>query len=226
MKFLKIRYLVQCFIILFQIKSVKPSVSDQSHSKYLHFCVFKWHFVVLQPYIILGVFHYFGHHCRPASQIFNPRLSLNYFNPAIILIKKNCALGVLRYSLRWKQPRLDILATSISRFGTKISPNELIFHAQIEEKYSSTLFYKKNQFNQVYWETIEFEDFCPYNELYFKTNDLYSWFYPILLNKIYFFYKKKMCLYRFLLYVRELWAHIDISKWPNLSFKIMAPAES
>ena len=45
-------------------------------------------FVVLQPYIFLGVFHYFGHHSRPASQIFNPRLSFDYLNPAIILIKK------------------------------------------------------------------------------------------------------------------------------------------
>ena len=44
--------------------------------------------VVLHPSTFLGVFHYFGHHGRPASQIFNPRLSFNYFNPAIILNKK------------------------------------------------------------------------------------------------------------------------------------------
>ena len=45
-------------------------------------------FVVLQPFVIFGVFHYFGHHRRPASQIFTPRLSFDYFNPAINLIKK------------------------------------------------------------------------------------------------------------------------------------------
>ena len=91
--------------------------------------------VVLKPYIILGVFHYFGHHGRPASQIFNPRLSLNYFSPAIIFIdKKNCALGVSRYGLGWKQPRLLILGTLISRLGPKICPNEFIFHAEIEKK--------------------------------------------------------------------------------------------
>ena len=32
--------------------------------------------------------HYFGNHGRSASQIFNPLLSFDYFNPAIILIKK------------------------------------------------------------------------------------------------------------------------------------------
>ena len=50
-------------------------------------------FVVLQPYIFLGVFHYFGHHGRPASHIFNPPLSFDYFNPAIILIKKKLRFG-------------------------------------------------------------------------------------------------------------------------------------
>ena len=49
--------------------------------------------VVLKPFILLGVFHYFGHHCRPASQIFNLRLSFDYFNPAIILIKKKLRFG-------------------------------------------------------------------------------------------------------------------------------------
>jgi hypothetical protein len=67
--------------------------------------------VVLQPYIFLGVFHYFGHHGRPASQIFNPRHSSDYFNLTIILIHKKCALGVLRYGLGQKQTRLVILGT-------------------------------------------------------------------------------------------------------------------
>ena len=69
-------------------------------------------FVVLQPYIFKGVFHYFGHHGRPTSQIFNLGLSFEYFKPAIIVkSKKNCALGILRYGLGQKQPRLVILAT-------------------------------------------------------------------------------------------------------------------
>ena len=84
---------VKCFIILFQLKSFIPSVTGQNHSKYLHFYVLKDISVVLQPYIFLGVFHYFGHHGRPPSQIFNPRLSFNYFNPAIILIKKKLRFG-------------------------------------------------------------------------------------------------------------------------------------
>ena len=45
-------------------------------------------FVVEDPFIFLGVYHYFGHHGRLASQIFKPRLYFNYFNPAIILIKQ------------------------------------------------------------------------------------------------------------------------------------------
>jgi hypothetical protein len=68
-------------------------------------------FVVFQLFIFLVVFTYFGHHRRPASPIFNPRLCFDYFNAAIILIKKNCALGILIYGLGQKQPRLGILAT-------------------------------------------------------------------------------------------------------------------
>ena len=49
--------------------------------------------MALQPYIFLGIFHYFGHHGRPTSQILNPRLSFNYFNPAILLIKKKIVIG-------------------------------------------------------------------------------------------------------------------------------------
>ena len=57
--------------------------------------------------------------------------------------KKNCVLAVLRYGLGWKQPRLVILANLISCLGPKICLNELIFHAQIEEKNSRTLFDNK-----------------------------------------------------------------------------------
>ena len=51
------------------------------------FMLLKDIFVVLQLFIFLGVFHYFAHH-RPRVLNFNPRLSFDYFNPAIILIKK------------------------------------------------------------------------------------------------------------------------------------------
>ena len=50
-------------------------------------------FVVLQHYIFLGVFHYFCHHGPPLPYIFNPRLSFDYFIPAIILIKKKSRFG-------------------------------------------------------------------------------------------------------------------------------------
>ena len=40
-----------------------------------------------------GVVHYFGHIGRPTSQIFNPRLYFDYFNPAIILIQKKLRFG-------------------------------------------------------------------------------------------------------------------------------------
>ena len=52
-------------------------------------------FVVLKPYIFLGVIHYFGHHGCPTSQIFKPRPSSNYFNPGIFLIKKKLRFGRL-----------------------------------------------------------------------------------------------------------------------------------
>ena len=57
------------------------------------FLFFKDIFVFLQPCIFWGVFYYFGHHGCPASQIFHPRLSFNYFNQAIILIKKKFRFG-------------------------------------------------------------------------------------------------------------------------------------
>ena len=77
--------------------------------KYI-FMFLKYIFVVLQPFLFLDVFPYFGHHCRPHLK-FSAHVS-----PLIILTqqsfdKKNCALGVLRYGLGQKQPRLVILAT-------------------------------------------------------------------------------------------------------------------
>ena len=68
-------------------------------------------FVVLQPYIFLGVLHYFDHQGRPASQIFNPRPSLNYFNPAIILIKKKLHFGLFKVWFGMKAARIGFLTT-------------------------------------------------------------------------------------------------------------------
>ena len=48
---------------------------------------------------------------------------------------------------------------------------------------------KKNQFDQVQGTKNEFEGFGPYNELVFKTKNLYSWFSPILLNQLIYFMK-------------------------------------
>ena len=92
-KFLEMISSILCFIFIFQVKSVIPSAPGQNYSKYFHFYVVKeFVVVVLQPFF-LGVFHYFGHHRGPASQIFNPRLSFDYFNPAIILIFKKLRFG-------------------------------------------------------------------------------------------------------------------------------------
>ena len=79
----------------FQVKSVMPSVTVKITLNIYIFMFLRVFF--LQPYIFLYVFHYFGHNGRPASQISNPRLSFDHFNQAIILIKKNCNLGVLRF---------------------------------------------------------------------------------------------------------------------------------
>ena len=90
------------FSFLFQIKMLYLlSLANVTLTIYI-FMFLKDIFVVLQCYIFLGVFHYFGHHACPASQIFNPRLSFEYFNPAIIVIQKKCALVVLRNGLGQK----------------------------------------------------------------------------------------------------------------------------
>ena len=68
-------------------------------------------------------------------QLFQPRNHIDQ--------KKNCALGVLRYGLGPKQPRLAILPTSITRLGTQICPNAFI------KIYNHIWFIKKNQFDQV-----------------------------------------------------------------------------
>ena len=99
------------FSFLFQVKIVIPSVPDQNHSKYLQFYVFKGHFSCFTTLYIFRCFLLFDHHGRPAFQIFNPWLSFDYFNQAIILIPKNCALGVLRNGLGRKQPKWVILGT-------------------------------------------------------------------------------------------------------------------
>ena len=89
--FLKFFFLNEIFNImfLFQVKSVIPSVTGQNHCKFLHFMFVKAFF--WPPNIFLGAFHYFGHHGRFASQIFNLLLSFYYFNPAILFIKKKIA---------------------------------------------------------------------------------------------------------------------------------------
>ena len=113
----------------------------QNHSNFLHFYVLMG-FSSSSFYTLinlLGVFHYFGHHGRPASQIFNPLLTFDHFNPAIILIFKKCAFRILRYGLGPKQARLVILGTYISRSGTKICPSMLIFHIRIEKKFTTTI---------------------------------------------------------------------------------------
>ena len=52
-------------------------------------------------------------------------------------------MGVLRYGLGPKQPRLAILGTKMLCFGTKLCPYELIFHAHIEKNHTKTLYFIK-----------------------------------------------------------------------------------
>ena len=89
------------------------------------FYVFKGHFCCVTTLYIFGCFLLFrsprpprisNFHLASLLQLIQPS---NYFD----IKKKNCALGVLRYGLGWKQPRLVILATYISCLGTKICPN-------------------------------------------------------------------------------------------------------
>ena len=76
-------------------------------------------FVVLQPYIFLGIFHYFGQHGRPAYQIFNPRLFFNYFNPdtrTFYFIKE---INFIKQN--WRKSRIKILVLKIELIvGEKI----------------------------------------------------------------------------------------------------------
>ena len=101
------------------------------------FFVFKGFFCfVLHPNIFFRCFSLFCLPWPPASQFFNLLLSFSYFDPVIILIKKNCAFAILRYGLGPKQPILVILSIYISRLGNKICPNELILHAHTKKKFT------------------------------------------------------------------------------------------
>ena len=80
-------------------------------------------------------------------------------------------------------------------------------------------FSKKIYLIKYNWRKLSFKIFASPMGSILRKKHLYSWFSPILL---FFFYKTE----RFLLYVHEIWAHIDIYKCPNLSFKIVAPAVS
>ena len=109
-------------------------------------------FVVLQPYIFLGVFHYFSHHGCPASQNFNPRLSFNYFNQAIIL----------RVWLGMKATKIGYFGHLNFFFGTKICLNELIFHPQTEEKiFRHLVLYKQKKLIKYIGRKLSFKIFAP-----------------------------------------------------------------
>ena len=65
----------------------------------------------------LGVFHYFGHHGRPASQIFNPLLSSNYFDQAIILIQKKMRFGLFKVGFGTKAAMIGDFEPLCFTFG-------------------------------------------------------------------------------------------------------------
>ena len=77
------RFLILCFIFLFQVQSVIPPVTGQNHSKYLHFMFLKDIFVVLQTFIFLGVFTIWVTMAAPHLK-FSTRLS-----PLIILTQQS-----------------------------------------------------------------------------------------------------------------------------------------
>ena len=86
------------FFLLFQVKvSFIPSVTGQNPSKCLQFYVFNGYFCFVLHTIFFGNFHYFGPYGRSASEIFDPLLSFDHINPAIIWTNKKCALCVFRY---------------------------------------------------------------------------------------------------------------------------------
>ena len=121
MKFLEMRssmYVLFLFVkskVLYLLSQVKIPLNI-----YI-FMFLKNIFVVLQPYIFLGVFHYFGNHGSPASQIFNPRLSFNYFNPAIILInKKKLRFGRFKLWFGTKAAKIGDFGHLIFHRGKKI----------------------------------------------------------------------------------------------------------
>ena len=73
---------------------------------FIFLCVYITFFLINAQYIFLDVFHYFGHHGRPASQIFNPRLSFDYFNQAIILIQKKLRFWRFKVWFGTKAPKI------------------------------------------------------------------------------------------------------------------------
>ena len=74
-------------------------------------------FLFLQPFIFLGVFHYFGHHRQPAPNIFNPRLSFNYFYPAIILVFKKMSFGRFKIWFGTKAAKIGDFGHLNFKFG-------------------------------------------------------------------------------------------------------------
>ena len=53
------------------------------------------------------------------------------------------------YGLGAKPPGLVILGTNISRLGTKVCPNEIIFYAHREGEKYNHIFFIKHLFDQV-----------------------------------------------------------------------------
>ena len=52
-------------------------------------------------------------------------------------------MGILRYGLGPKLPRLATVGPKISRLCTKLCPYELIFHAHIDQNPTKNIMYKK-----------------------------------------------------------------------------------
>ena len=96
------------FYFLFRSKMSYLLSQVKSFLIFIFLCFNGYFFWFYTLIYLLNVFHNFGHHGRPASKNFNPLLSFDHFNHAIILINNNkkCVVGILRYGLGPKQPKL------------------------------------------------------------------------------------------------------------------------
>ena len=99
------------------------------------------------------------------------------------------ALGVFRYGLRPKQPRLAILGCKFSCLGIKIRPYMLIFHTHIAENDTDPFcFVKKINFIKQNWRKLSYEIVAPTMSSILRARILNLDFLQFYLIKLIFFH--------------------------------------